>query len=70
MTKIQLICVDDKGCKDWLTFGKLYYAWDMYNEFKYKVINNKNFVSEYRKSRFMTPAEFRDMRINQILEDD
>jgi hypothetical protein len=42
----------------------------MYNEFKYTVINDKNFISKYRKSRFMTPAEFRDMRINQILEDD
>lgn len=67
--KLQLMCIDDKGCGNWLTLGKVYDGWDC-DEFNYIIKNNSNWTSKYRKSRFMSPAEWRDKRINQILEDD
>jgi hypothetical protein len=67
--KLQLICVDDKGCGEWLTYGKIYEGYHC-DDFNYYVSNNKTWTSKYRKSRFMTTAEFRDKRIDQILEDD
>jgi hypothetical protein len=69
MTKFQVICIDDSKCGEWLTYGKLYDAY-IRDDFSFTITNNRGWNSNYRKSRFVTPAEWRDIQIDKILNDD
>lgn len=61
------ICIDTKGITG-LTYGKMYKVSDMGYGY-YEVINdNKHRVDVY-ENRFLTLEEYRELRINQILEE-
>jgi hypothetical protein len=76
MTKeIEVVCIDDSSCGEWLTYGEKYKAWDDSNdEFNYSVRNNCGYTSNYRKTRFMDAAiwekaQWRNQQIDKILDD-
>jgi hypothetical protein len=70
MKEFEVICIDDSYCGEWLTYGKTYKAYDILDGYNFVVKNNKNWTSKYRQTRFVTPAEWRDIQIDKILNDE
>jgi hypothetical protein len=75
MKKINKICIDDvtdilnfgDGIKE-LTYGKEYTILETYEKKCCCIINDKGVRQSYYCGRFVDNAEFRNMKINKILE--
>lgn len=73
---MKLICIDDvtdilkfgNGLKE-LTYGKEYKVLSIYSNTRpqVRIINDLGINNDYLMSRFVTQQEFRDMRINKLL---
>lgn len=73
---MKLICIDDvtdilkfgNGLKE-LTYGKEYEVLSIYSNRRpqIRIINDLGINNDYLMSRFVTQQEFRDMRINKLL---
>ena len=64
---IKIICVNNKWYESSLTINNIYEGES--DGFFYKIINEHGNYYYYHKHRFITLAEFREQRINKILND-
>ena len=68
---IKVICIDSKSRKNELTINKIYegkLTEGTSNKF-FRIINDNGDRRNYYAHRFITLAEFREQRINSILND-
>lgn len=75
---MNLICIDDvtdilnfgDGIKE-LTYGKEYHIRRFPQSERHSyvsIINDKGVINEYFRSRFVTREEYRDIKINKVIE--
>lgn len=73
--KVQVVCISNDVMPSILTVGKIYEAIDMEIQTHviqtkdYNLISDDGFRDSHKKDLFITLAEFRQQRINEILED-
>ena len=67
----KIVCIDNIGMETHLTINKLYEIADiLYDNQTFQVLNDNNAVYGYYKWRFISLAEFRQKRIDEILNED
>jgi len=67
----KIVCIDNTGLdKTHLTINKLYEIADVNENGYFRVLSDTNAVRTYYSWRFITLAEFRNNRINEILNED
>ena len=67
---IKVVCIDNSGAEEYLTPYKIYltYSMDSYT-FMWIRKDDKGISNGFRYDRFITLAEYREQRINSILND-
>jgi hypothetical protein len=73
--KVQVVCINNDNKPSILTVGKIYDAIDMETQThvtkskEYNLTSDDGFRDNHSKHLFITLSEFREERINKILED-
>jgi len=65
---MEIVCINNSDSHPYLTIGKIYDTDNKFTEYFYLIKDDLGCFAYYSRDRFITLAEFRNKRINEILE--